>query len=303
MAKTGKPYELLTQSIFQDLVDQSSSASTIGVQHNVTLQGRTTSHQIDVYWKFELAGIVYQTVVQVKDWRRRVDQLHLLAFRTVLDDLPGRPRGIFVTRSGYQRGAKTFADSHDILLYEISEDVPAPIQTVVGGFARLALKIEPSSTPGHKVAVLEGAVFTPRIDDLKFLVDPEWLQRQRQEDPSCLEALDTEVKRLAGSMKLNAIGLHDSHGDLVCTVADFTWIWCNEMRQGHEMSAGKSKQFGKVLYLTVPKAGRIPLFGLSARITFEEAPIRRLMRREDMAQYIVRNLTEGRVDVAVRPRS
>jgi len=68
---TGISYEELVQEIYQALLDGSSDKDKIEstlVQHNVVLQGKSgTSHQIDVYWEFEIAGIKYATIVEVKD--------------------------------------------------------------------------------------------------------------------------------------------------------------------------------------------------------------------------------------------
>ena len=77
-----------------------------------------------------------KVIVQAKDWQHRVEQVHLLAFRQVLDDLPGQPRGIFVTRTGYQSGAKEFALAHGILLYELKEaDDEPPLKIAADGWA------------------------------------------------------------------------------------------------------------------------------------------------------------------------
>lgn len=65
---TGISYELLVQSIFQEILDQ-QSARTIRVDHDIPLQGRDTHHQIDVYWEFSLGDITYRTVVQARDWQ------------------------------------------------------------------------------------------------------------------------------------------------------------------------------------------------------------------------------------------
>lgn len=63
---------------------------------------RINFYQLDVCWEFERGGIKYATVVQAKDWTTRaVDQGELFKFKTVLDDLPGQPRGVFVTRTRY----------------------------------------------------------------------------------------------------------------------------------------------------------------------------------------------------------
>jgi hypothetical protein len=126
---TGKPYEILVQAIFQAIHDQEEVATVI-VGRNKTLQGRTTPHQIDVYWEFEKGGISYAAIVQAKDWQSPVKLGQLLEFRGVLDDLPGQPRGIFVTRSGYQRGARKFASAHGIMLYELDEPPKRPNITI-----------------------------------------------------------------------------------------------------------------------------------------------------------------------------
>src|SRR5580700_5015464 len=115
---TGMAYEFIVQQIFQDI---HSSDKTLKVERDVTLQGITGSHQIDVYWELESAGIVYKTIVQAKDWNKSVNQGELLKFKSVLDDLPGQPRGIFVTRTGYQSGAAKYARAHGIELFELAE--------------------------------------------------------------------------------------------------------------------------------------------------------------------------------------
>lgn len=115
---TGKPYEKLTQKIFDQIINQ-DSAHNIEVKHDVILQGKTTTHQIDVYWKFDLNGIQYQTIIQAKDWKTKVKKEHIFAFKGVLDDLPYGTSGIFVSQSGFQSGAIDVARAYGIRLYEL----------------------------------------------------------------------------------------------------------------------------------------------------------------------------------------
>ena len=70
---TGIPYEKMIQHIYQQILT-CEGLDTINVQHNIILKGKTTSHQIDVYWEFNLRGIVYRTVIQAKDWANKVPQ-------------------------------------------------------------------------------------------------------------------------------------------------------------------------------------------------------------------------------------
>jgi Restriction endonuclease len=181
---TALSYELLVQAIFQAINDQEEVANLI-VERNKTLQGKTTPHQIDVYWKFEKAGITYENIVQAKDLQSPVKQGQLIEFKGVLDDLPGQPRGIFVTRSGYQKSAKTVAIKNRIILYELDE-LPKPPNTVVTtlGWGRYEADIrsfkiqpkDPDQKPVEETAMgLKITVYEPHLTSLKFQVDPTWL--------------------------------------------------------------------------------------------------------------------------------
>jgi Restriction endonuclease len=144
---TGIPYEKLVQGIFQAIHDQEEVA-TITVEQNTTLQGKISTHQIDVYWKFQTGGIEYEAIVQAKDWRNAVKQGDLFHFKCVLDDLPNQPRGIFVTRSGYQQGARDFAAAQGIILYELDEPPPKKnITMTVGSWSTVAPEIRSFKVP------------------------------------------------------------------------------------------------------------------------------------------------------------
>src|SRR5258708_3434945 len=106
--KAWQSYENLAEVIFRAIFLR-EQVPNLSVERNIILLGKTASHQVDVFLRFELGGVEYQTIVQTKNWGKPVDQLHLFGFKTILDDLPGQPKGIYVTRSGYQAGAKDFA--------------------------------------------------------------------------------------------------------------------------------------------------------------------------------------------------
>ena len=58
-----RDYELLTQRIFQNILNH-EGVNNIEVKHNVVLKGLKGQHQIDVYWRFELSGVEYQTAIE-----------------------------------------------------------------------------------------------------------------------------------------------------------------------------------------------------------------------------------------------
>jgi len=177
---TGVPYERLVQGIFQAIHDQ-DEVNNLTVERDKTLQGKISTHQVDVYWQFEKGGITYETIVQARDWQNAVKQGDLFHFKCILDDLPGQPRGVFVTRTGYQQGAKHFAAAQGILLYELDELLkpPGPVITTLG-WAKVqaqlrSFKIQPKNpdeTPLEELALgMSFTTFEPRYTNLHFQAD------------------------------------------------------------------------------------------------------------------------------------
>lgn len=159
MKNTGIPYEQLTQIIFDNILNQSQT-ETIDVKQNVILQGKTAKHQIDVFWEFEKGGVKYKTIIQAKDWKYRVKQEQLLTFKAILDDLPNQPRGLFITRTGYQKGAKDFAEKNGILLYELREPKDKDFEGRI------------------KNIILTMNAFTPDSKIQKMTFDEEWTSKE-----------------------------------------------------------------------------------------------------------------------------
>ena len=117
---TGKSYESLTEAVFSELLKQ-DSVENIKIEKNKILTGKSTTHEIDVYWQFRVGDIVYETIIQAKDWNSKVPQGEILKLKAILEDLPSQPRVIFVTKTGFQAGAMKVAKANGILLYELRE--------------------------------------------------------------------------------------------------------------------------------------------------------------------------------------
>jgi hypothetical protein len=136
MKNNGKAYEELTEQVFARLMGQSNVCTK--VERDVKLAGKSTTHQIDVTFEFKAGVTTYRTIVQCKDWGSAVKQEQVLAFHGVLTDIPGQPRGIIVSRSGFQEGARKVAEHHGIKLYELrpprDADWEGLIRTIVLDF-------------------------------------------------------------------------------------------------------------------------------------------------------------------------
>lgn len=120
---TGKNYEEIVRDIYQAIVDYDNpnfGYKKIEVQHDIILTGMSgTTHQIDVYWEFELAGLSYKTIVEVKDWKSKVQQDKIHGFNSVKQDIAGCSNAVFVSKNGFQKGAIEYARHYGITLCQI----------------------------------------------------------------------------------------------------------------------------------------------------------------------------------------
>lgn len=206
------------QGIFQAVLDQ-DQVNNLTVERDKTLQGKISTHQIDVYWQFEKGGITYETIVQAKDWQSAVKQGQLFHFKCVLDDLPGQPRGVFVTRTGYQQ----FAAAQGIILYELDEPPKPPgIILTTLGWARYEAELrsfkiqpkDPDQKPAEELDLgLNVTIFEPRHTKLRFQIDPAWLAANPSsgltDQPPVTLAAATSGDY---SVRLES-GTHGQHGD------------------------------------------------------------------------------------------
>jgi hypothetical protein len=113
-------YEKFTQDIYQSLINE--EGLTINVQHNVRLQGKATKHQIDVFWEYKIAGVNNKVAIECKNYNREISIGKVRDFHGVLFDI-GNINGIMVTKKGYQKGAKDFAELHGIKLIILREPI------------------------------------------------------------------------------------------------------------------------------------------------------------------------------------
>lgn len=218
---TGIPYERLVQGIFQAIHNQDEVA-TITVEQNKTLRGKISTHQIDVYWKFKKGGIEHEVIVQAKDWRSAVKQGALFQFKSVLDDLPNQPRGVFVTRTGYQQGAKRFAAEQGIILYELDEPPPKENITMrVGSWAKVIPEIRsfkvPTPDPGggtvEQLAMgLKWMIFEPRTSN--FIVHVDWAWFANNADTAHIDGSSLSLRLLPNREVVFYDQDHSSIGNL-----------------------------------------------------------------------------------------
>lgn len=122
-------YERFTQETYRQL-SQATKVNTIDVKHNVKLEGKSgQKHQIDVYWEYIKNGETFRVAIECKNYSRRILLEKVCAFKGVLDDLEGLS-GIMVSKVGFQKGAKKYAQVYGIALKELR--TPRYGETIIG---------------------------------------------------------------------------------------------------------------------------------------------------------------------------
>ena len=271
---TGIPYEKLTQQIFDQIFNQ-NSVPTIKVEHDVRLQGKSSvTHQIDVYWEFEKGGITYRTAVEAKDWGKPVNQGELFKFNCVLDDLPNKTIGIFVTRTGYQSGARKFAEHHGICLYELSE----PTDAYWDG----AIKI---------IDTTFGMFAPPHCEGFKPIWDREWITKEEEK----LHITEKEfILKIAGDTKF-----YDENDQEIGTVQSVVQSVVDSFyppKPTEMVPTKKTHTFDKPAFIRtgIPKFPRLKINAMEATFSVSKV-VEETIHFDfgDFVGFVLKNVIEG----------
>lgn len=169
-------YELFTREVYQQLSAYHHTCFT-KVQHNIKLKGRSgCEHQIDVYWEYKKDRITHRVAIECKNYNKRVPKDKVSAFHGILSDLDD-VEGIMVSKKGFQKGAKQYAEHYGISLKELRS--PNEGETVIGKMT-LHLHVEKTSmlflvdeqwAEEHGINIYE---YKRRMDMISFENDHQW---------------------------------------------------------------------------------------------------------------------------------
>ncbi|WP_373598708.1 restriction endonuclease [Paraclostridium bifermentans] len=165
---TGKQYEELVRYVYEQL--SNFSGKNIKVERNVKIVGKSgTTHQIDVYYQFEMNGITHRVIIECKDHNKRVEKSMIQSFKGVIDDI-GNCTGIFASRNGFQSGAKEYAKYYDIELISGGETpllakvldkkigILLPDKNIIGQPFWTIMKSENNDITGSYILIAENTI-------------------------------------------------------------------------------------------------------------------------------------------------
>ncbi|EDI1748311.1 restriction endonuclease [Salmonella enterica] len=120
MIETWKDLESYTQYVYSTLLNPQDNG--IKVSRDVPLKGLKGEYRIDVFYQFENAGFTHRVAIECKYHQRPLDRDTIMPFCNKITDI-GNIIGVIVSKSGYQSGAREYAEKHGITLLT-TEDLP-----------------------------------------------------------------------------------------------------------------------------------------------------------------------------------
>ncbi len=201
MKNTGKNYENFVASIqtaiFQ--AEQDSSLKNINIQTNkIITDNNGNKREFDIYWKFKAGGVIYETVIECKDYQSTVGIDKIDGIIGKIGDIPNL-RAIFATTKGYQSGAKSKAENNGIELLIVRKQNDSDWASKDG-------------TPYIKTINIRGtAIFPARIISFDPVIDMKWVD----ENTNFNDGDTVELKGLNNQIFINDLdrqerySLHD----------------------------------------------------------------------------------------------
>ena len=245
MSNNGREYEAFVASL-QTALFQSENwieLKNIEIEKNKKLTDNLgITREFDLYWEYELAGITYKTVIECKDYNSRVSIEKIDAMLGKVRDIPDL-KPIFATKTGYQSGAQTKAQKHNVELlivreqnhtdWKLDDGTPLIKEVVVDIYAVSAARITSFNThlDGNWVKentdldVSAGRIRLNMRNDMTFIedVDKSETYSLKELEEKLGNGTDTNFGEREVSLAFNNAFLHCDGMKLKLNSADVTY--------------------------------------------------------------------------------
>lgn len=135
---TARQYEEATADLVHVLADL-QGLETLELSTRARVRGASTTHELDVWWRFVWECVEKRMVFQCKRRGRPIDQGEALKLLGVITDLGEGTQGMLVTHLGYQAGALSVAKHYEIGALELRRPLE---RDWAGRFRDLEVNIE-----------------------------------------------------------------------------------------------------------------------------------------------------------------
>lgn len=115
---TSDEYEEVTRGLVAALATI-EQVHTVRLERDVQLAGHVHDHQIDVVWNYEDGAGVHRVVFECRYYKSRIKNAAVWAFKGIVNDLVEPAVGVMITRTGFQRAARSVAERYGIKLWTL----------------------------------------------------------------------------------------------------------------------------------------------------------------------------------------
>jgi hypothetical protein len=169
MNKTWKEYEEFVRNLQQAIINSEEFAKhkNITVEKNKIIKDRNgIDREFDIYWEYELCGLVYKTVIECKDYNSKIKINKIDELLGKLHDIPDI-KPVFATKKGYESGAKNKAKQNNIELLIVREQNDSDL-------------LDEQGNPYLRSINVNGILIIPaRIITFQPLFDGKWIKVHR----------------------------------------------------------------------------------------------------------------------------
>ena len=186
MANNGRDYETFVQKLQQALINSEEylHQKNISIERNVKIIDNCgIDREFDLYWEYELAGVIYKTVIECKDYASKISIDKIDSFIGKIRDIPDI-KPIFATKTGYQSGAEQKAKHNKIELLIVREQIDDDWKDKDGNSLIKEIHINMLiQSPAHIKA------FSPKLNK-------DWIEQNTEIDtskPILMDGLNNEI--------------------------------------------------------------------------------------------------------------
>lgn len=167
---TPKEFELLTKKLFTDRLKKEFGFD-IAIDHQRSFKTLGGNYKIDLSYSFSLFEQTYLTLVECKYWNSSVSREKVGYFKSILDEV-GAHKGVIVTTRGFQTGAITYAQRHNIGLIKITNDKYFDTWSHIdGAIELLSDKINKGKPLNPDESYTSFGLFTPQVSINQFIAN------------------------------------------------------------------------------------------------------------------------------------
>lgn len=260
-------YEILSQEIYKCLL-KSEGFTNVDVKHNVKIEGKSgCKHQIDVYWEFQIAGDTHRVAIECKNYSSEVSVGKVRDFFGVIHDI-GNIKGIFITKVGYQSGAKKFGDYYGIKLKEVrfpkKEDWAGRLKTIQVDIVTLPIRIT-------------GLFIEP---DYKWLIENGHIKSEDEKDQIKIDTVG----------KLNSeVFIYDSNNNPIESILDLENKLPHNMKEGTGFKHAFKYDDGYI----ESNFGKIKIAYVGFQYDIETMSSELIIEAEEVTKAIIKDVESG----------